>query len=676
MAPRKPQPVYFSEVTSNIKSPDGKPWTVKLDPGGNYVVGPNAAGKTMLEDAIRLALTGATRAKGREVKKAQDLAELGPPGSGEVFSRVTMSNGLVFYWGLHKKEERDSEGFVTSLKTSKLQHNVPAGFDDKILTWADSMIGALTTNSAPARAALVQQLAQVALTAEDVDEVLKTHAELRAAMIKRADALGKAAGLDRVLALQRMAGTELRVGKSATADLKQQVEEAPLPSVLDAAKQRLSAEHAAQDDFMGQIAAWVRSVCAGTPLEHMTLSQFQLHAEAHRVARDDAAMMKGLEDLRVVAAACAVNVDLRYPLEIRSMLATALERYDGCCPLCGDEKDVEAMRGRAGVLSAWIDQQQAASASQRELLTKATARAQGLIGAYCLDAGAAHAQRVAAAQAAYLELTDRAARAKVAAHATLATPPDAQGIDWALVQSQSQQVVNRLLKAATDQVASKAQAYLPADLIVASKLTPDGTLHFGVRAFDGYVHTWLSGWQEALVLAAYCMAAVEEGAPALYFMPDVSVGESTLKPSLVALGNAPVQWIWTGTLKPKGRGVKGINVIEVAERGVSVERTAQATARQIDDEADEGGETSNPAAAPPPPVSSGPEPALTLPWVTAAAPPPGGSSAAAPPPGGHASAAPPPPPFALGAQRDPSFQMAHMAAYSADEDTSDDDSEE
>ena len=578
MPPRAVKPPYIAEVESNVKSPDGQPWKIALAEGGNYIVGPNGAGKSMLEDAIRLALAGDARVRGRTVRSPQALAELGPPGNGEVFARVKFSNGMICVWSVRKQEQRDAQGFITSMKTSGLKHSVPEGFRPSMVTWAEEVTGALVTDSSKARAALVTKLAASMLAPEDLEAALQPYDAVRKAMAARADALkDRGEGIGKIIGLLGLARTALRNTADVVDGYRAQIEQAPLPSELEYARVQLQTAILAEEQWTAAVEQWLRSTTEGTPLSQWSIGHYLTLAQQAGVLEfNNAAFGELLNQVRRQSAGSSPVPDLALPRQVRDMLAQNLTQYDGHCALCGEARSREAMQQRLRVLADWIQQVEQATHASQQAKHRAVQGAAAQIGAYLAGQQAEHRAAVSAHRAALDALHARAQQAAASASALVggslpSTDGAVPGVDWTTVKEQCEKVINRLLKAAASRVETRAAEWLPPGLALASCLDADGSLIWGVRGADGTVHTWLSGWQEALVLAAYCMAAVPPGFPALYCMPDVSVHEDALKPSLQALAKSPVQWIWTGTLRPKGRGVKGVNIIEVAGRpGASV----------------------------------------------------------------------------------------------------------
>ena len=88
------------KVTSNIKSPDGSPWTRELGKL-NLLVGPNESGKSAVAEAVQLAVSGSAYGlffRSNQVKTGNQLVDLGPGGDKEIFAEVEFEDGTTSRW--------------------------------------------------------------------------------------------------------------------------------------------------------------------------------------------------------------------------------------------------------------------------------------------------------------------------------------------------------------------------------------------------------------------------------------------------------------------------------------------------------------------------------------------------------------------------------------------------
>jgi hypothetical protein len=91
---------HIVEVCSNIRSPDGQPWTVRLGPR-TLLLGPPESGKTRTLNAIELALTGrASEVLFRDATSESLLAALVPPNVDIAYANVKFDDGTEALWSM------------------------------------------------------------------------------------------------------------------------------------------------------------------------------------------------------------------------------------------------------------------------------------------------------------------------------------------------------------------------------------------------------------------------------------------------------------------------------------------------------------------------------------------------------------------------------------------------
>lgn len=88
--------LYVNKIESNVKSADGKKWSVDLG-SKTLLVGPNESGKSAIVEALLLACTGSTSGlflRPGLTKKNQDLIVLKPETEKDLFSAATFTSTL------------------------------------------------------------------------------------------------------------------------------------------------------------------------------------------------------------------------------------------------------------------------------------------------------------------------------------------------------------------------------------------------------------------------------------------------------------------------------------------------------------------------------------------------------------------------------------------------------
>ena len=100
-------------VTTNIKSPDGRPRTTQIG-GKTLLIGPNECGKSTVAEAIQLALTGSVSGlfmRPKAVKTGVQLAALCPEEEDLVFAEVALSDGSTARWEVSPGKRAKRTGF-------------------------------------------------------------------------------------------------------------------------------------------------------------------------------------------------------------------------------------------------------------------------------------------------------------------------------------------------------------------------------------------------------------------------------------------------------------------------------------------------------------------------------------------------------------------------------------
>lgn len=597
----QPDVLRIKKVRSNLKSSDGEPWEIEFPERGVVIFGDERAGKSMVEDAIWLANTGTLRRSGgKTVKKAQDIVTAGPHGNCEVFSEVTWGRkgapNQTCRWSCTKIEERDADGFVLSIRTSHLTHTVPEGFRPTTLLWAEDMTGALNTDSSAARQKLLRTIAPAVLTEADFEAAVKeADPVLGQALQRHRPELSEIPDtLARMEMLQKIANLQVTASQTQAAAKVEAAEDAPLPAEVErvrldlvSATEAWTAESTGAITTIAALFAWaglslppgsdgIREIIQGfwVPYEPGT----DLVAEISRFKQARLSLGSGVSPL----------AEPNHPIHTAlKAIHVGSEHGDGNClvcghgeALCGHPVSREDLAQRGAQVEAFL-----ADTRQRRLdISKADADLLESAKSYCAtlhrEALVAAAERYRLASAASTEMQARVVRTTPSASSGLpsgAAPPASIGLplptspqeaplDYSAVLAAGTSVSQRLLRAAVRLLQVRAQSYLPNDLILAVRAGADHDLQWGIRDATGAVNDWLSGIEEALVIAALCMAAVPEGAPSVYRLPDVNCTPEFAGSAIRALSKAPGQWFWTMTAKPKGRKPKGVTLIQVAGR--------------------------------------------------------------------------------------------------------------
>lgn len=103
---------YVTKITTNIKSPDGQPYTVDL--GKNTIlIGDNETGKSAIAEAVELSRTGSAFGllyRDKPVKDGGLLSALIPPEADEASAKAELDDGRTCHWVLPRGKRPTREG--------------------------------------------------------------------------------------------------------------------------------------------------------------------------------------------------------------------------------------------------------------------------------------------------------------------------------------------------------------------------------------------------------------------------------------------------------------------------------------------------------------------------------------------------------------------------------------
>jgi DNA adenine methylase Dam len=533
-------------IVIRVDSPDLK-GGVHADLGPRtLIVGPNAAHKSAITDAVGLALTGVVDDTiGRDtVAMPAMLVELGDGDKLETVAKL--STGTTAKYTLKRK----ADGSVTK------KHS--GGFPDAFPLRAVNE--ALTGSVEKARAWLLKRVGG-AISFNDV--LMKFPTELRATVIDAANAAGAGEGTGAADALLLAMG-------QAKAWITAAESEAD-------AHDRIANERAATvgpEPLESEITTAVLAVASFSPVSGQPVidiaalrAESTRRIETYNVSKSAFDLLPVPED---VGDAAANEVKTERLVATAKVLEFIIDRIDrgvsDLCVCCGGALPRDVAMTRWGIVTDGVETLNGRFAAMRDWTSRRDALP--TLRKIALDAIA----NVEAAEKSTSVSSDDSARnaardkhnALVNAKATWATILTARrasasarqrGKEAEALIVVAKSIIGALLDSAVSSFVAKVQRHLPAGWIF-KLLLSEGEKAVCRFGFDrnGRLHTTLSGAEWALLMAAITAAVSEDiGAdqPVVIVPEDRGWDARTLAKAMAALGNAPAQILMHATIEPE-----------------------------------------------------------------------------------------------------------------------------
>jgi len=548
---------YITQVTSNIKSPDGKDWTTKLGPK-TLIVGPNGSGKSARVNAIELALTKRVSdvAGRRTLAKPIELLTLAP--GGPVKASCRLSGGASAICEVHPKEGGGA-------KTPS--HLLPDGVDPETVLTIRPLTEAILGNPATARKFFLAQ-AETAIRDSDVVKRIREsrQQDYQQAMDKAPEGLGPVQKLLWIIELCKRRKSDLegehRAQEQYVSVAAGKESALPTDSQFDEVTKAIQAEESRIYD-----AAW----------KYWTERIAQADGNLH-LLRDALRRIQSAGDNHEVVAA------------VRLILETSLRKALGVCPICESTVSTERLQVQFAAFQQYEQQMQTPTVPVSTAGPMTQVQIEDLIRQWEADRAFGVRWQAEAEQGlANLAPTDRLQELRL----QLQRLEDAKRLwegqqgareklselgqqiaRWTDLGMACESTVKSLLESSVGAFETRVQKLLPKGDAFRLQLDDNGrdVFRMGFGAPWG-LKTALSGAEWARLMVALAGACQGDGLRVL-IPEERAYDPETLQQILMALRDAKGQVILTSPVPPKGRKLKGWTYIDLGEKnpeGVSPE---------------------------------------------------------------------------------------------------------
>ena len=514
---------YIKQVTSNLKSPDGQPWTANLAQR-TLIVGSNASHKSSILQACELALTGAVDdLVWRSVVRDAALLVTMAPGD-TLSSKVTLSNGAAHQFNVEAGKRPPGATFSNStLPIRQVREAVaggPATARKMFLPW---LAGELTD---------ADLLAHIPTKLHGKFKDLMQHIGLGQT---KADALLRIeeyAGKQ-----QRGAAKECKGAQSLIEELTSQMNEAPSDEALAAAEVRLHdllAQKPASSESPEVLESRLVEARRQFNVVEETVSKLEFEHSAETILTS--AQTHALDQCPV----CSSQVG-------SSHLQACLDHYTSLSRSLEEEHQLsylEAIKGLA-LAQHTIDECEAAAARD--------------------DAPAFDASEVDRAQAEYDDLKEAQVKWQTLTAAKRKVDQYEDDIE----------TYKQLKKACGDTITAIAKERSAGFCRTVSSFLPKGwdfSLKIDAKTFrigllrDGEIHSALCGAEGAAVITAVAMAtttSMPKSEPVVLIPEDRAFDPRTLASVMRGYNKFDGQVIMASTVRPRGRPSKHWTIIDL-----------------------------------------------------------------------------------------------------------------